>query len=106
MCLLLMVIKDGSSHLGTGPGPDASHILQFGLVEHPAVAKFLQTDIFCWSSLTALTLLKQQLELLLTPDHSGPQILHQDTVEGFEYSGLVEKVPAVCSFVFCSNNKR
>lgn len=70
------------SHLG--PGPEVPHVLQFGLVEHPAVAELLQAHIFCLSGIAGRTLLEQQLELLVAPAHCGPQSLQGDTAEASE----------------------
>lgn len=86
LCCDRWLLLFGWDSLDTESGPDVSHILQLGFIEHPAVAKFLQTHIFCWSrsSLTALTLLEQKLELLLTPGHSSPQT-HECVLSRLEF---------------------
>lgn len=69
------------SHLGAHP--ELPHVLQLGLVQHPAVAQLLQTHVLRPSSSPSgvpdWTLLQQQLELLLAPAQSCSQRLGQDT---------------------------
>lgn len=92
-----------SSHLSTGSGPDFSYIFKFRLVEHPAVAKLLQTHILCWSR-ASFTLLEQQLELFLTPGHFCPQSLHRDTAEYFRYTEQVKKAKELDTYTVIQTN--